>query len=641
MTPAKLRILYVEDNPADYRLLEEYLSECLSANFEIKQAESIKGALTLASSVRFDVIFLDLDLPDSRGLEGLEKIAAVIVLTGLNDEETGLQAIRKHAADYLVKGQIDVNILARTIRYAVERKHFEDALALERNNLQMIFDAVNIGMLLVDDKGMVKRVNNVIYRWVGKDHPTTGPAQPGDILRCIHALNSPSGCGQTPHCDTCPIRKAFESVLRSGQPVHGIEAEATLLIAGSQVHLWLDLSIDPVCMAGKKFAIFSLNDITEHKRIEAREKEVLVVAMSARTAMDTLQAMGEGVLLMDMNGKILSANPAFKQLSGLSELLGRPLMELLLPMLEAKDKPMVLEAHNTALNGHNPQLHPLTLINKRGRPVTVIPAISFIRASDGKATAVILTVRDISEIRVMQRNLEENNTRLRALAERLSSTEERERRRISAQIHDTVIQTLSLSNIKLGALLKDVIDEGAKKNIVSVKAVRAMIEDAVGEARSLMAELTPPLLYELGLVPALSDLAQKLQKQHNLPIQVKDTEQPKPVDKTIQGILFQATRELILNALKHAGKCAITVTVSRKNDQLRICVADNGFGFNVPEEGHFVFHRNGGFGLFAIRERLERIGGSLAIRSQAGAGTIVSLFAPLVLKNAEGRIKPA
>lgn len=501
MTPTKLRILAVEDNPADYRLLKEYLKEGLGASFEVKQAENFEEAHKLFASVNFDVIFLDLNLPDSRGLEGLEKIAAlemnaaVIVLTGLNDKETGLQAIKKHAADYLVKGQINANILARTIRYAIERKRIE-------------------------------------------------------------------------------------------------------------------------------------NDL---KQSEVREKEALAIATAARTAMDTLQAMGEAVLLMDMNGVILSINPALERLSGYHkiEAIGKPFSDFLTVMLEEKDQPLAFKAYQAALKGKDFELPPFTVISKQGTAVPIIPAITFIRASDGNPTAIVLTMRDISEIRAMQKDLEENNARLRALAERLSSTEERERRRISAQIHDTVIQTLSLSNIKLGALLKELAADANASSIASVKAVRAAIEDAIRESRSLMAELTPPLLYELGLVPAIDDLAQKLQQKHNTPIQVRDDAQSKPLDKSVQAILFQATRELILNALKHAGACAITVNVSRENDRLRICVADNGAGFSVPEDGRFMFHSSGGFGLFAIRERLEGIGGSLVINSRAGAGTSVLLYVPL------------
>ena len=635
-----IQILAIEDNPADQRLIGEMLRGLTDPSFSLTYAGRLEIGLREIGSKKIDVILLDLGLPDSRNFEGLDKIVRqhpavpVIVLTGADDEKLGFQAIQRHAADYLIKGKIDIALLTRSIRYAIERKQVEEALALERNNLQKIFDTVSVGLLLINEQGVVKRVNNVISRWIGEDRPAVYNAQPGDILGCIHALNNPAGCGQTPHCDTCPIRKAFEPVLRSGEPAHSVEAEADFLIHGTSAHLWLDLSIDPVFIDGQKCAIVAMNDITQHKLMEAREKEALALAMSARTAMDALQAMGEAVLLMDMHGVILSVNPAVEQLSGYKKnyVLGKPLMEFLPSILPENERPLVYEVYQAALKGKNFRLPPITINCKRGAVVPVMAAIAYIRASDGAPTAIVLTMRDISQIRAMQQSLEENNTRLRALAARLASTEERERHRISAQIHDTVIQTLSLSNIKLGALRKELAATGSETTIAGVTAIRAAIEDAIRESRSLMAELTPPLLYELGLAPAITDLAQKLQKKHNMPIQVKDDEQPKPLDKPIQGILFQATRELILNALKHAGKCAITVTLARENDRLRICVEDNGAGFNVPEEGRFVFRNEGGFGLFTIRELLEGIGGSLLIRSRAGAGTSVSLFTPLAIK---------
>lgn len=154
-----------------------------------------------------------------------------------------------------------------------ERKRIEVALAAERRNLQMIFDVANVGMLLINEHGVVKRINNVASHWTGKDGSAVGNAQPGDILGCIHALNDPAGCGQTPHCDKCFIRSTFEPVLRSGEPVHGIEAEAALWVDGAQVRLWLDVSADPILIDEKKHVILTINNITERKRIEEALKE--------------------------------------------------------------------------------------------------------------------------------------------------------------------------------------------------------------------------------------------------------------------------------------------------------------------------------------------------------------------------------
>jgi len=373
-----------------------------------------------------------------------------------------------------------------------------------------------------------------------------------------------------------------------------------------------------------------VHDVTELRKLQAREKEALAIATAARTAMDSLQAMGEGVMLMDMNGCILSINPAFEQLSGYNKnkMLGRPLIDLLPIMLKEEERTKALEIFRAALEGKEASLPPTTFISKQGNPVPVMPALTFIRTTSGNPTAMVLTVRDISEIRAMQKNLEENYDRMRILAEKLASTEERERYRLSAQIHDTVIQTLALSNIKLGALLKELTASGTKKSIEEVTALRVTIKDAISESRSLMAELTPPLLYELGLGPALNDLAQKLQAKHNIPIRVNDDQNAKHLDRSIQAIIFQAIRELIMNALKHAGQCNITVTLARDNNQLRACVEDNGYGFIVPEEGRFQFRAGGGFGLFFIRERLELIGGSISINSRPGSGASISLCVP-------------
>jgi len=122
-----VRVLAIEDNPADLRLLKVQLSEARSMDFEVVEAQTMKEALEQLPSDRFDVVLLDIHLPDSFGVEGIQKILAtpdappVIVLTGLDNEEIGLQALSLYAQDYLVKGKINSDALARCIRYAIQR----------------------------------------------------------------------------------------------------------------------------------------------------------------------------------------------------------------------------------------------------------------------------------------------------------------------------------------------------------------------------------------------------------------------------------------------------------------------------------------------------------------------------------------
>ncbi|MFH0780519.1 MAG: response regulator [Pseudomonadota bacterium] len=131
----RLRILLVEDNPGDADLMVELLSINGPVVFEINCVTRLSEALkSVGTRHRFDIVLLDLGLPDSDGLEtlySLRRQAAelpIVVLTGNNDERTGLAAIRGGSQDYLIKGQINKNLLTRSIYYAVERKQAENAL---------------------------------------------------------------------------------------------------------------------------------------------------------------------------------------------------------------------------------------------------------------------------------------------------------------------------------------------------------------------------------------------------------------------------------------------------------------------------------------------------------------------------------
>lgn len=132
---ASVRVLLVEDNPGDARLVEILLYEVDAASFEITHVDRLGEALEHLGWSDFDVILLDLSLPDSSGLKTVDQMrivapqTPVVVLSGQDDEETALQALQGGAEDYLVKGQGDGDLIARSIRYAIERKKAEEKLA--------------------------------------------------------------------------------------------------------------------------------------------------------------------------------------------------------------------------------------------------------------------------------------------------------------------------------------------------------------------------------------------------------------------------------------------------------------------------------------------------------------------------------
>jgi len=138
-----IRVLLIEDNPGDARLVKEMLVETEPNKFNLEHVERISEGLTCLSQDSFHVILLDLSLPDSHGLEAVDRVCnvapqlPVLVLTSLDDERLAIRAVQEGAQDYLVKGQMDGKLLIRAIRYATERKRAErEIVALQEQLFQ-------------------------------------------------------------------------------------------------------------------------------------------------------------------------------------------------------------------------------------------------------------------------------------------------------------------------------------------------------------------------------------------------------------------------------------------------------------------------------------------------------------------------
>ena len=136
-----IRVLLIEDNPGDVRLIQEMLAEVRDAQFDLACVRRLSAGLERLAAGGIDVVLLDLGLPDSLGFSTFTRVhvqapkVPILLLTGLEDEALGVKAIREGAQDYLVKGQVSGSLLTRAIRYAIERKRGEKALRTSEANL--------------------------------------------------------------------------------------------------------------------------------------------------------------------------------------------------------------------------------------------------------------------------------------------------------------------------------------------------------------------------------------------------------------------------------------------------------------------------------------------------------------------------
>ena len=171
---AAIKILLVEDNPADARLLRERLAEVTSMKFELVHVERLSDCLKQLKKEEFDVVFLDMVLPDSLGLDILQRAQEeapgmpMIVLTGtMDDEILAVKAVKEGAQDYLIKDQVDGTLLVRSIRYAIERKQVQEALKASREYARNIIESSLDMIIAVDNNGIITEFNKAAEETFG------------------------------------------------------------------------------------------------------------------------------------------------------------------------------------------------------------------------------------------------------------------------------------------------------------------------------------------------------------------------------------------------------------------------------------------------------------------------------------------
>ncbi len=248
-----------------------------------------------------------------------------------------------------------------------------------------------------------------------------------------------------------------------------------------------------------------------------------------------------------------------------------------------------------------------------------------IRDAEGKTIYYEGTVEDISDRKEAEERIDQYQRQLRSLASELTLAEERERRRISNLLHDHIGQLHATAKMKLGLIESTVGDKAVEKEI---KEIRNLIGQAIHYGRTLTFELSPPILYDLGLEAAVEWLTEQVEEQNAITREFENDGLPKPITDEIRVLLFTAVRELLVNVVKHSGAKHVKVTIRRIDDSISIHVADDGTGFNASKKSYHIAEARG-FGLFSIRERLHSLGGHMDVRSQIGRGTRIILQAPL------------
>lgn len=239
---------------------------------------------------------------------------------------------------------------------------------------------------------------------------------------------------------------------------------------------------------------------------------------------------------------------------------------------------------------------------------------------------------ELVERKDAERQLGVYREQLRSLAVELTRSDELVRREFARELHDGIGQQLALTQIRLGML----VDEVQRPEVLQqVAVIRQVVAQMIKQTRTLIFEISPPVLYEQGLEAALEWLTEQASTRYNLPVVYEVKGVGTGLAEELRAVLYRAAAELLANVGRHASATQAWLTLDYMRGETRILVRDDGVGFDVVSARERAA-KCGTFGLFSIRVRLEELGGDVTIDSEPGFGTRISLKLPTPEETTDG-----
>jgi PAS domain S-box-containing protein len=360
-------------------------------------------------------------------------------------------------------------------------------------------------------------------------------------------------------------------------------------------------------------------DITERRRAEE------ALRASERKFREVFDQSIQLTGLLALDGTVLEANRSALKLAGAAadDVIGKPYMETPWWNVLPEQQEQLKGAFKRAVGGEMAQVEVEHFDTRGGRHV-VSALLSPFTDEGGNIVGVIPVGFDITDLKRAEQEVRASREQMRALATELSTAEERERRRIASNLHDQLGQALAVIRMKFGALTTA---SDREESAALIADIRDLLERAIEDTSTLTFDLSPPILYELGIEAAIEWIGEKVCGESELAFEFTDDGHAKPLTEDAKPLLYRCARELLMNVVKHSAATSVKVHIEREGSTIRLAVQDDGDGFDpavIREHGE-----DGGFGLYSIQERMQYIGGRFGIESEPGKGTRAWICAPI------------
>jgi len=637
-----INVLLVDDDSGDRRLIELVLARPSDiVRFNMETAETLSEAGERLSSNAYDIVLLDLNLPDSTGINTVTMIrrenpdVPIVVLTGLADEEMGIEAIRNGAEDYVIKGKRLEYALARIIRYAIERRRTEKALRKSEGKLNAMLQSIGDHMSMMDKDLNIIWANNTARKLFGND--IVGKK----CYQTYHRRKEP--CQPYP----CITLKAFADGKSHEHDTQVIGKD------GETIYFHCTSNVALRDKDGNPTAVLEVSrDITESKRAERQLRE------SEQRYHLVLKGAGLGTWDWNMQTDEAQFNTRWAEMKGYSLDEIKPHLNSWKNLVHPDDLPGVYEILNAHLEGKTPFYEAeFRMRHKSGDWLWILDKGKVVeRDKDGKPIRAAGTHLDITERKRAEQELKQLNRQLEASVERANlMTQEAVMAdlaksqflaNMSHEIRTPMNAIIGFSEVlseeELAEEQKhyvDIIRESAE-NLLQL--VNDILDFSKMEAGKLSIEIIDCPLEHLFAV--VESLMRPSAIEKGLEFGIRQCGQLPANIRTDPVRLRQCLINLINNAIKFTEKGHVCVSVSRQEidnqPYIRFDVEDTGIGiaadkqkeiFNVFTQTDSTDTRKyGGTGLgLAITKQLTQLlNGRITLTSEKGKGSVFSLIVP-------------
>jgi PAS domain S-box-containing protein len=648
-----IHILLIEDNPADARLIDIYLSESHSGNFTLSLANRLSDGLDILLTRNFDAIILDLSLPDSTGLDTFIKVletnpeTAIIVLTGLDDESLGKKAVKLGAQDFLIKGEIGSKGLSRSIDYSIERNKLHKRLSVYSRKMEE--DAENLAaekMKLSEAQKLAHigswEINDNLMTWSDEMHAIFGRQSPDPLSLLDFFL------GHIHPEDRELLYNSFEMALRKHKPV---DLNHKILRKDNSIRI---LHTKAEARGNKEKGtlrlIGSSQDITERMQEEYTQKLVHAATQSFNS-----------VVIRDRNGRIEWVNEGFCKLSGftLEDVIGS-FGDVLKKGIEI-DILVQKDYFQRVIKRKAPVTYEHRNFTQDGKSFWTITTLTPIVGKDGEVERIMsidsdITLRKHMEEELLLANKKSEYSLMKgneALSElKIAKKELEESMKVkelflanmSHEIRTPMNAIVGFTNLLIKANLPAELNEYIRAIQTSGENLLVIINDILDFSKIKSGKISFEET-ELDLTRLMNTMLLLLQPKATEKNILLSFRMDAGIPKNLLGDptrLLQIMLNLVGNAIKFTNEGEVCIEIgitslSEKTTELKFLVKDTGIGiaenklagifdgFSQAETNTTRKYGGTGLGLSISKQLVELQKGSISVESAEGKGTSFSV----------------